>query len=230
MSGIDTAPRPEQNSCGRRLISSTSAPGRDVERLLDTGDRVHERRGKERGDLAKLGEPRHAITERQAPEGRIHQLRVHVGHVALLEQRARSTSIFAHLGAGGGAGRSPGQSRFATVEHRRWRNGTWGFMSVPIRPRHIRRGFLTTFLLAVALALVAAMTSVAGAKPQVGPTVPAAGVGTKAASNHRTAVRTASLHTRTSNAPCTRPLEKGESNGGATTMVSTRTPSRSCCS
>ena len=86
-------------------------------------------------------------------------------------------------------------------------------MSVPIRPRHIRRGFLTTFL-AVALALVAAMTSVAGAKPQVGPTVPAAGVGTKAASNHRTAVRTASLHTRTSNAPCTRPLEKGESNGG----------------
>ena len=82
-----------------------------------------------------------------------------------------------------------------------------------------RRWFLTTFVLAVAFALVAAMASVAGAKPQVGPTVPAAGVGTKAALDSPNCGPDGKLaYPYQQRAPCTRPLKKGESNGGATTM------------
>ena len=92
-------------------------------------------------------------------------------------------------------------------------------MDVPFRPRRSRRWFLTTFVLAVAFALVAAMASVAGAKPQVGPTVPAAGVGTKAALDSPNCGPDGKLaYPYQQRAPCTRPLKKGESNGGATTM------------
>ena len=92
-------------------------------------------------------------------------------------------------------------------------------MNVPFRPRRSRRWFLTTFVLAVAFALVAAMASVAGAKPQVGPTVPAAGVGTKAALDSPNCGPDGKLaYPYQQRAPCTRPLKKGESNGGATTM------------
>ncbi len=91
-------------------------------------------------------------------------------------------------------------------------------MDVPIRPRTWRRGFLTTFVLAVALALVSAMASVAGAKPQVGPEVAAAGVGTKAALESANCGPDGKLaYPYQQRAPCTRPLKPGESNGGATT-------------
>ena len=63
------------------------------------------------------------------------------------------------------------------------------------------------------------MASVAGAKPQVGPTVPAAGVGTKAALDSPNCGTDGKLaYPYQQRAPCTRPLKKGESNGGATTM------------
>ena len=92
-------------------------------------------------------------------------------------------------------------------------------MNVPLRPRRSRRWFLSTFVLAVAFAVVAAMASVAGAKPQVGPTVPAAGVGTKAALDSPNCGPDGKLaYPYQQRAPCTRPLKKGESNGGATTM------------
>ena len=94
-------------------------PGRDEERLLEAVHRVLERRGQERGDLAELGEARHASIERQAPERRIHQLRVHVGHVVPLESRVRpfrSRSIFAHRRRRRRV-LSSRQGRFATVEH-----------------------------------------------------------------------------------------------------------------
>ncbi len=92
-------------------------------------------------------------------------------------------------------------------------------MNVPFRLRRRPRWFLTTFVLAVAFAAVAAMASVAGAKPQVGPTVAAAGVGTKAALGSPNCGPDGKLaYPYQQRAPCTRPLKKGESNGGATTM------------
>ncbi|MEX1007173.1 MAG: ABC transporter substrate-binding protein [Acidimicrobiia bacterium] len=79
-----------------------------------------------------------------------------------------------------------------------------------------RKGFVAVVLLIV-LALVAAMASVAGAAPA--PTVPAAGVGTAAAKNSPQCGPDGRLaYPYQQRAPCTRPLKKGESNGGATTM------------
>src|SRR6478672_3294912 len=92
-------------------------------------------------------------------------------------------------------------------------------MNVPFRPRRARRWFLTSFVVAVAFAVVTAMASAAGAKPRVGPTVPAAGVGTKAALDSPNCDTDGKLaYPYQQRAPCTRPLKEGESNGGATTM------------
>src|SRR5262245_22889527 len=86
------------------------------------------------------------------------------------------------------------------------------------RPRRSRRGFLITFCLAVVVALVAAMASVAGAKPQTGPEGAAAGVGTKAARGSPNCGPDGKhAYPYQQRAPCTRHLKKGESNGGATT-------------
>jgi hypothetical protein len=85
-------------------------------------------------------------------------------------------------------------------------------------PRRSRRGFVAVVLLIV-LALVAAMASVAGAAPQPGPSVPSAGVGTAAAKNSPNCGPDGKLaYPYQQRAPCTRPLKKGEKNGGATTM------------
>jgi hypothetical protein len=91
-------------------------------------------------------------------------------------------------------------------------------MNVPLRSRSHGRGYVITFVLAFALALVVAMASVAGAKPQVGPVVAAAGVGTKAALDSPKCGPDGKLaYPYQQRAPCTRPLKDGESNGGATT-------------
>ena len=90
------------------------------------------------------------------------------------------------------------------------------------RRRTHRRGFVGIVLL-IAIALVAAMASVAGAVPQPGPSVPAAGVGTAAAKNSPNCGPDGKLaYPYQQRAPCTRPLKKGESNGGATTMGVTK--------
>jgi hypothetical protein len=92
-------------------------------------------------------------------------------------------------------------------------------MDVPLQSRRSRRGVLTSICLAVALALVGAMTTVAGAKPQPGPVVAAAGVGTKAALESPNCGPDGKLaYPYQQRAPCTRPLKSGESNGDATTM------------
>jgi len=92
-------------------------------------------------------------------------------------------------------------------------------MDVPFGSRHRYRGTLTVICVAVAVALVAAMATVAGAKPQPGPEVPAAGVGTKAALDSPNCGPDGLLaYPYQQRAPCTRPLKQGESNGGATTM------------
>ena len=81
------------------------------------------------------------------------------------------------------------------------------------------RRFPTAFAMAVALALVAAMASVASAQSRVGPTVPAAGVGTEAALESPNCGPDGKLaYPYQQRAPCTRPLKEGERNGGATTM------------
>ncbi len=91
-------------------------------------------------------------------------------------------------------------------------------MDVRAVPRRTRRARAAVLVL-VTIALVTAMTSVASAKPQVGPPVPAAGVGTKAAENSPDCGPDGHLaYPYQQRAPCTRPLKKGESNGGATTM------------
>ena len=91
-------------------------------------------------------------------------------------------------------------------------------MNVGSRLRGSRRRFLIVAL-AVAIGLVVAMASVAGAEPQTGPTVPAAGVGTRAALASSNCGPDGKLaYPYQQRAPCTRPLKKGESNGGATTM------------
>jgi hypothetical protein len=70
-------------------------------------------------------------------------------------------------------------------------------------------------LLAVVAALVAAMASIAGAQPVK--SIPAAGVGSKAALNSPQCGDDGRLaYPYQQRAPCTRPLKKGESNGGAT--------------
>ena len=72
-------------------------------------------------------------------------------------------------------------------------------------------------LLAVVTALVAAMASIAGAQPVK--SVAAAGVGTKAALNSPQCGDDGRLaYPYQQRAPCTRPLKKGESNGGATSQ------------
>lgn len=92
-------------------------------------------------------------------------------------------------------------------------------MTVPTRPRRRGHGLTGMFVLAVAFALVAAMASAVGAAPQVGPAVPAAGVGTKAALDSPNCGPDGRLaYPYQQRAPCTRPLREGESNGGATTM------------
>jgi hypothetical protein len=85
-----------------------------------------------------------------------------------------------------------------------------------MKSRHLS---VTAFVLTVAFALVAAMASVAGAKPQPGPAVAAAGVGTKAALDSPNCGPDGKLaYPYNQRAPCTRPLKKGESNGGTTTI------------
>jgi hypothetical protein len=77
---------------------------------------------------------------------------------------------------------------------------------------------LAPLVLVIAFALVAAMASVADAKPRVGPQVPAAGVGSKAALESPNCGPDGKLaYPYQQRAPCTRPLKPGESNGGATT-------------
>src|SRR5262245_26736965 len=85
-----------------------------------------------------------------------------------------------------------------------------------MKSRHLS---VTALVLTVAFALVSAMASVAGAKPQPGPAVAAAGVGTKAALDSPNCGPDGKLaYPYNQRAPCTRPLKKGESNGGATSM------------
>jgi hypothetical protein len=84
-----------------------------------------------------------------------------------------------------------------------------------------RRGFVAIVLL-IAFALVAAMSSVAGAKE--GPFVPASGAGTKSALNSPECDKSDGrlAYPYQQRAPCTRPMKSGESNGGATTMGVTK--------
>ena len=93
-------------------------------------------------------------------------------------------------------------------------------MDVRAVPRRTRRAPAAVLVL-VTIALVTAMTSVAGAAP--GPVVPAAGVGTKAALNSEQCGDDGHLAIPyPTRAPCVRPLKKGEDNGGATTMGVTK--------
>ena len=88
--------------------------------------------------------------------------------------------------------------------------------------RRTRRGGFGIVLL-IAIALVAAMASVAGAVPQPGPSVPSAGVGSAAAKDSPNCGPDGKLaYPYQQRAPCTRPLKKGESNGGATSMGVTK--------
>jgi hypothetical protein len=76
---------------------------------------------------------------------------------------------------------------------------------------------LVVIAMVVALALVAAMASLAGAAKQLGPKVKAAGVGTSAALESENCGDDGLLaYPYQQRAPCTRPLKQGESNGGAT--------------
>jgi hypothetical protein len=73
-------------------------------------------------------------------------------------------------------------------------------------------------VLLTATALALGLSSVAGAQVKVGPGIPAAGVGTEAAKNSPNCGPDGKLATPLFRSPCTRPLKKGESNGGATSM------------
>src|SRR5207237_3436028 len=76
----------------------------------------------------------------------------------------------------------------------------------------------------VVYALVAAMASVAGAKPSHGPFVAAAGVGTAAALHSPNCGPDGKLaYPYQQRAPCTRLLKAGQRNGGATAMGVTPT-------
>jgi hypothetical protein len=93
-------------------------------------------------------------------------------------------------------------------------------MRVPTVSRRRRReAAIVAVVLTLAFALSAAMSSLAAAVPRPGPAVPAAGVGTKAALDSPSCGDDGHLaYPYQQRAPCTRPLKKGESNGGATTM------------
>ncbi len=89
--------------------------------------------------------------------------------------------------------------------------------STSARRAHRRVSFLIVVLLVTAIAL--SWSSLATAQVKVGPSVPAAGVGTAAARNSPNCGPDGKLaYAYSVRPPCTRPLEKGESNGGATTM------------
>jgi hypothetical protein len=93
-------------------------------------------------------------------------------------------------------------------------------MDVPTVARRSRRA-PATLLLLVTIGLVAAMTADAGAAP--GPEVAAAGIGTKAALGSEQCGDDGLLAIPYPNrAPCTAPLKKGQSNGGATAMGVTK--------
>ena len=88
--------------------------------------------------------------------------------------------------------------------------------TTPRRPH--RRGLLAIALL-IATRFALGVSSVAGAQVKVGPSIPAAGVGTAAARNSPNCGPDGTLaYPFPARPPCTRPLKKGESNGGATTM------------
>jgi hypothetical protein len=89
--------------------------------------------------------------------------------------------------------------------------------------RRAHRG--DVFVIVVLLATAVTLSSVAGAQVKVGPSIPAAGVGTAAAKNSPNCGPDGTLaYPFPGRPPCTRPLKKGESNGGATTMgVSAKT-------
>ncbi len=71
----------------------------------------------------------------------------------------------------------------------------------------------------MATVLALALSSVAGAQVKVGPGIPAAGVGTAAAKSSPNCGPDGNLaYPYPVRPPCTRPLKKGESNGGATTI------------
>jgi len=92
-----------------------------------------------------------------------------------------------------------------------------------VAPRRTQRRGLVVIALLIACALVAAMASIAGAVPKPGPQVPAAGVGTAAAKHSPNCGPDSRLaYPYQQRAPCTRPLRKGERNGGATTMGVTK--------
>src|SRR5262245_44931463 len=82
-----------------------------------------------------------------------------------------------------------------------------------------RRHSFVALILCIVAALVAAMSSIAGALPKPGPSVPAAGVGTKAAMNSPEGGDDGRLaYPYQQRAPCTRPFKQGENNGGATSI------------
>ena len=89
-------------------------------------------------------------------------------------------------------------------------------------PRRAHRPGFVAIVLLVAIALVAAMASVAGAKE--GPSVPAAGVGTKAALDSPQCDKSDGrlAYPYQQRAPCTAPLKAGQSNGGATAQGVTK--------
>jgi hypothetical protein len=92
-------------------------------------------------------------------------------------------------------------------------------MRASTAPRCTHRRVLLGIVLLIAIAPALAISSFASAQVKVGPAIPAAGVGTDAAKNSPQCGPDGKLaYPYPGQAPCTRPLKKGESNGGATTM------------
>jgi hypothetical protein len=81
-----------------------------------------------------------------------------------------------------------------------------------------RRGAVGLVLVAVVALMVGASATLASGQVKVGPTVPAAGVGTQAALNSPTCDKSDGklAYPYQQRAPCVRPMKKGENNGGAT--------------
>ncbi len=95
-------------------------------------------------------------------------------------------------------------------------------MGASTTPRRSHRQGLVVFVLLIATALTLATSSVAGAGVKIG--LPEAGVGTAAAKSSPNCGPDGRLAIPVPARPsCTRPLKKGESNGGATTMGVTAT-------
>jgi hypothetical protein len=96
-------------------------------------------------------------------------------------------------------------------------------MTSSAAPRRAHRSGFVALVLLVATALVAVMASPAGAK--AGPSVPAAGVGSKAALDSPQCDKSDGLlaYPYQHRAPCTAPLKAGQSNGGATAPGVTKT-------